>query len=219
MSEFEKTERNTVRRIPDRGRYDRETVYGILDEGFLCHLGFVLDGQPFVIPTLYGRDGDTIFIHGSHVSRMLKNLSEGIRACVTVTLTDGLVLARSAFHHSINYRSVTAFGTGVEVTDDEEKNRALKIISENVIPDRWDDARAPTKNELNVTTVIAILIEEASAKIRVGDPKDDKKDYELPIWAGVIPFVSSYGAPVNDSKLTEGIELPDYLLRLYSETK
>ena len=219
MSEFQKTDRNTVRRLPERGRYDRETVYRILDEGFLCHLGFVSHGQPFVIPTLYGREGDTIFVHGSHISRMLTDLSEGIRACVTVTLTDGIVLARSAFHHSMNYRSVTAFGTGVAIEDDDEKNRALKIISDNVMPERWDDARPPTRNELNVTKVIAIGIEEAAAKIREGDPKDDKKDYELPIWAGVIPLVSSYGAPIGDSKLAEGIDLPDYLQRLYSETR
>jgi len=216
LSEFNRTERNTVIRRAERGRYDRETVHGILDEGFLCHLGFVLDGQPFVIPTLYGRDDDTIFVHGSSVSRMLKNLSAGIRACVTVTHTDGIVLARSAFHHSMNYRSVTAFGTGIEVTDQDEKLRALKLISDNVLPGRWEDCRLPTENELNVTTVIAIPIEEAAAKIREGAPKDDAKDYELPVWAGIVPFEQDYGEPVADDRLIDGVDLPDYLKSLYS---
>lgn len=216
MSDFSKTERNTVRRRAERGRYDRETVFGILDEGFLCHLGFVVDGQPFVIPTLYGRDGDTIFVHGSSVSRMLKNLSTGIKACVTVTLSDGIVLARSAFHHSMNYRSVTAFGTGREVTDREEKLRALKQISDNVLPGRWEDCRLPDDKELNVTTVIAIPIEEAAAKIREGAPKDDARDYELPFWAGVVPFGLAYGDPVADDRLMEGVDLPEYLDVLYS---
>lgn len=211
MSDFRRTERNTVVRRAERGRYDRETVFGILDEAFLCHLGFVVDGQPFVIPTLYGRDADTIYVHGSSVSRMLKNLSAGIKACVTVTLTDGIVLARSAFHHSMNYRSVTAYGTGMEVTEKTEKIRALKIISDNVLPGRWEDSRPPTDNELNVTTVIAIPIEDAAAKIREGAPKDDAKDYELPIWAGVIPIGTVYGEPVADERLMEGVELPAYL--------
>jgi nitroimidazol reductase NimA-like FMN-containing flavoprotein (pyridoxamine 5'-phosphate oxidase superfamily) len=211
LSEFPKTHRNTVRRRAERGRYDHQTVHGILDAGYLCHLGFVVDGQPFVIPTLYGRRGNTLFVHGSAVSRMLRNLSEGIRACVTVTLADGIVLARSAFHHSMNYRSVTAFGTGTLVEDDEAKLTALKLISENVFPGRWDDVREPTKKELDVTTVIAIVIEEAAAKIREGDPKDDARDYELPVWAGVVPIVTSYGEPVADPKLAEGTDLPDYI--------
>lgn len=216
MSDFNKTDRNTVVRRAERGRYDRETVHGILDAGFLCHLGFVVEGQPFVIPTLYGRDGDTILVHGSSVSRMLKNLSKGIKACVTVTFPDGIVLARSAFHHSMNYRSVTAFGTGIEVTDKEEKLRALKLISDNVLPGRWEDCRLPTENELNVTTVIAIPIEEAAAKIREGGPKDDAKDYELPVWAGVLPFETAYGEPVADARLMEGVDLPGYLGELFS---
>lgn len=218
MSEFQKNERNTVRRLAKRGRYDRDTVYGILDEGSLCHLGFIVEDQPFVIPTLYGRENDTIFVHGSSVSRMLKNLSEGIRACVTVTLTDGIVLARSAFHHSMNYRSVTAFGTGAEVTDEDAKVNALKVISESVLPGRWDKVRLPNQKELNVTTVIAIEIEDAAAKIREGDPQDDREDYELPIWAGVIPLVSSYGSPIADSLLDEAIEIPEHVKDLYGET-
>jgi nitroimidazol reductase NimA-like FMN-containing flavoprotein (pyridoxamine 5'-phosphate oxidase superfamily) len=218
LSEFPRTERNTVKRRAERGRYDHETVNAILDAGYLCHLGFVVEGQPFVIPTLYGRERDTIFVHGSSVSRMLRNLSEGVRACVTVTHTDGIVLARSAFHHSINYRSVTAFGTGTLVDDDETKMSALKLISENVLPGRWDGVREPTKKELDVTTVIAIVIEEAAAKIREGDPKDDAKDYDLPVWAGVIPFETSFGDPISDTKLAEGIGLPEHLEQLYRET-
>ena len=218
MSEFPRTERNTVKRRAERGRYDHETVNAILDAGYLCHLGFVVEGQPFVIPTLYGRERDTIFVHGSSVSRMLRNLSEGVRACVTVTHTDGIVLARSAFHHSMNYRSVTAFGTGTLVDDDETKMSALKLISENVLPGRWNDVREPTKKELDVTTVIAIVIEEAAAKIREGDPKDDAKDYDLPVWAGVIPFETSFGDPISDPKLAEGIGLPEHIKQLYRET-
>lgn len=217
MSEYPKTDRNTVRRRAERGRYDRESVHSILDEGFLCHLGFVSAGQPYVIPTLYGRKGDTIFVHGSSVSRMLQNLSGGVKACVTVTLIDGIVLARSAFHHSMNYRSVTAFGTGSPINDDEAKIDALRIISENVLPGRWDDAREPTKKELDVTTVIAIPIEEAAAKIREGDPKDDEKDYGLDIWAGVVPLLTTVGQPLADSRLEDRIEIPDYIRRLYSE--
>ncbi|QQS40822.1 MAG: pyridoxamine 5'-phosphate oxidase family protein [Acidobacteriota bacterium] len=214
-SEFEKHERNTVRRQASRGKYDRETVFGILDEAFLCHVGFSVEGQPFVIPTLYARDGETIFIHGSSISRMLKNLSEGLRACVTVTITDGIVLARSAFHHSMNYRSVTIFGQGALVEDENEKVRALEVISENVLPGRWADSRGPTKKELDVTSVIAIRIEDAAAKIREGGPKDDKRDYELPIWAGVVPIVQMPLEPVADALLPEGIEVPDYIKKLY----
>ncbi len=217
MSDFPKSERNIVRRRAERGRYDRDTVHAILDAASLCHLGFVVEGQPFVIPTLYGRAGDTIYVHGSSVSRMLTSLSEGIRACVTVTLNDGIVLARSAFHHSMNYRSVTAFGTGLVIEGDDDKLTALKLISENVLRGRWDDVREPTKKELNVTTVIAIEIEEAAAKIREGDPKDDARDYDLPVWAGVLPIETSYGSPVADTKLGEGIEIPEYIRHLYSD--
>ncbi|MCO6511653.1 MAG: pyridoxamine 5'-phosphate oxidase family protein [Aridibacter famidurans] len=215
MSEFERKEINTVRRQASRGKYDRETVFGILDEAFLCHVGFSVKEQPFVIPTLYARDGETIFIHGSSISRMLKNLSDGLRACITVTITDGIVLARSAFHHSMNYRSVTVFGKGTLVEDENEKVRALELISENVLPGRWSDSRGPTKKELDVTSVIAIRIEEAAAKIREGGPKDDKRDYELPIWAGVVPIVQETREPVADDVLPEEIEIPDYLKKFY----
>lgn len=215
MSDFERRERNTVRRQASRGKYDRETVFAILDEAFLCHIGFSIEGQPFVIPTLYARDGETIFVHGSSISRMLENISEGVPVCVTVTITDGIVLARSAFHHSMNYRSVTAFGTGALVEDEDEKVRALELISENVLPGRWADSRGPTKKELDVTSVIAIRIEDAAAKIREGDPKDDKRDYELPIWAGVVPIVQIPREPIADALLPEGIDVPDYIRKLY----
>lgn len=215
MSEFDRKERNTVRRQASRGKYDRETVFGILDEAFLCHVGFSVEGQPFVIPTLYTREGETIFIHGSAISRMLESLSEGLPVCVTVTITDGIVLARSAFHHSMNYRSVTVFGKGTLVEDENEKVRALELISENVLPGRWADSRGPTKKELDVTSVIAIRIEDAAAKIREGGPKDDKRDYELPIWAGVVPIAQETREPIADDVLPEGIEIPDYLKKLY----
>ncbi len=211
MKEYAKTERSRINRIPKRGKYDFETIHKILDEGFLCHVGFIVDGQPFVIPTLYARIEDSIIIHGSSISRMLKNLSEGIKVCVTVTLVDGLVLARSAFHHSINYRSVVIFGNGRLIKDKEEKLVALKAVADNVLKHRWEDSREPTDNELNVTSVIKIEIEDASAKIRTGDPVDDAKDYELPIWAGILPLETSFGEPVPDAKLNKEIKLPDYL--------
>ena len=208
MQDFPKTDRNQVRRIAERGKYDRKTI---LDEGFLCHVGFCIENQPFVIPTLYARSGDSIFIHGSAVSRMLKNLSEGIEICLTVTLVDGLVLARSAFNHSMNYRSAVVFGNGRLVEESGEKLAALKTISDNALPDRFDDSRAPTEKELKATSVIRIEIEEASAKIRSGDPIDDRKDYDSPFWAGVLPIETSFGKPIADSKLDETVELPDYL--------
>lgn len=211
MSEFPKTERNQVRRVAKRGKYDRETVYKILDEGFVCHVGFSVDEQIFVIPTLYARVDNSIIIHGSHISRMLKNIEKGVQVCVTVTLIDGLVLARSAFHHSMNYRSVMVFGTGKLIEDKAEKLSALKAVSDNLLQKRWEDSREPTENELNITSVLKIEIEEASAKIREGDPVDDTKDYELPIWAGVLPYETKFGEPSADAKLDKNIELPDYL--------
>ncbi len=211
MKDYSKTERNQVRRIPKRGKYDHQTINKILDEGFLCHVGFNLEKQPFVIPTLYARIDDSIIIHGSSISRMLKNVSEGIKVCVTVTLVDGIVLARSAFHHSMNYRSVVVFGTGKVITEKGEKLAALKAVSDNVLKHRWEDSRQPTENELNVTSVIKIKIEDASAKIREGDPIDDKKDYETNFWAGILPVETKFGEPIADTRLDEKIELPDYL--------
>ena len=211
MSEFKKTTRNTVLRQAARGHYDQKTVYSILDEGYLCHAGFSVGGRPFVIPTLYARSGDSVFIHGSAVSRMLKEFEKGIDVCITVTLVDGIVLARSAFHHSMNYRSVLVFGKGRLVKETEEKLRVLEKISENLLPGRWKDSRKPTRKELDVTSVIKIPISEASAKIRKGDPSDDQRDYELPIWAGVLPIETGFGTPLPDTRLADGIDLPDYL--------
>ena len=205
-----KTDRTKVKRLPDRGRYDRETIYTILEEAFICHVGFVVDGQPYVIPTGFARIGDDLYIHGSSASRMLRNLSQGIEVCVTVTLIDGLVLARSAFHHSINYRSVVILGRAQLVEDAEEKNRALEAFTEHVIPGRWADVRWPTELELKATSVLKLPIEEASAKIRTGDPKDDEEDYAMDIWAGVLPLSVQPGKPINDSKLSLEVEPPKY---------
>ena len=204
------TERTKLKRLPKRGHFDRETVYGILDEGFICHVGFAPQGQPFVIPTGYARVDDKLYIHGSQASRMLRTLSGGLDACVTVTLIDGLVLARSAFHHSINYRSVVIFGRATIVEDREEKSSALVALSEHIVRGRWADVREPTEEELVQTTVLSMPIVEASAKIRTGPPLDDEEDYALPIWAGVIPLKVEAGEPIKDPRLPDGIEVPDY---------
>jgi nitroimidazol reductase NimA-like FMN-containing flavoprotein (pyridoxamine 5'-phosphate oxidase superfamily) len=192
------TERTTIRRLPKRGHYDRATIEAILDEALLCHIGFVADGQPVVIPTIHARIGDTLYVHGSAASRMLRTLRDGVPACVTVTILDGLVLARSTFHHSMNYRSVVVFGTAREVTDREEKLRALEAIVEHVVPGRTREARAPNEKELVATMVLAMPIAEASAKIRTGPPLDDEEDYALPVWAGVIPMRLVTGEPIPD---------------------
>lgn len=205
------TARTKVKRLPDRGRYDRETIYPILDEAFICHVGFVVDGQPYVIPTGFARIGDDLYIHGSSASRMLRNLSQGIEVCVTVTLIDGLVLARSAFHHSINYRSVVILGKAELVKDAEEKNRALEAFTEHVVPGRWTDVRWPTDLELKATSVLKLPIEEASAKVRTGDPKDDDEDYAMDIWAGVLPLSLQSGKPIDDSKMTHEADPPQYV--------
>lgn len=206
--EFPKTDRNCVKRIPKRGQYDRETIHQILDAGFLCHVGFVVEGQPFVIPTSYGREGDVIYLHGSSKSRMMSRLDEGIPACLTVTHLDGLVLARSAFHHSMNYRSAVVFGEAKEVHG-EEKERALFIISENILAGRWDEVRGPSAKELKATAVLRLEIESASAKTRTGPPGDDEPDYELPIWAGVLPMKMEYGEAEADPRLRAGIPTPE----------
>lgn len=211
MSTFEKTDLNRVKRIPDRGKYDKETVYSILDAALICHVGFVVDDQPFVIPTIHARDGDTLLLHGASTSRMLKTVQKGGSICVTVTHLDGLVMARSVFHHSMNYRSAVIFGQGHLVEGAERKNEVLKIFTEKLIPGRWDDARQPFDNELKATAVIAVPITAASAKVRIGPPGDDDEDYALPVWAGVIPIKQQIGAPINDPLLTEGIEIPNYI--------
>lgn len=216
--EFPQTERTTLKRLPKRGVYDPQLVYGILDEGFICHVGFAVEGQPFVIPTGYARVEDQLFIHGSQVSRMLRTLSSGIDVCVAVTLVDGLVLARSAFHHSINYRSVVIFGRATIVADREAKLAALFAFSEQVIPGRWNEVREPTEQELKATTVLSLPLVEVSAKVRTGPPIDDDDDYALNVWAGVLPLKMAAGAPINDPRLPETIEPPSYTLN-YSREK
>jgi nitroimidazol reductase NimA-like FMN-containing flavoprotein (pyridoxamine 5'-phosphate oxidase superfamily) len=212
MNTYNNTDRTTLKRLPARGHYDRELVHKILDEGFICHVGFVVDGAPVVIPTGYGRVGDKLYIHGSQASRMLRTLKTGVPACVTVTLVDGLVLARSAFHHSINYRSVVIFGKANLVEDPEEKNEALLSFSEHVIRGRWNDVREPTEQELKATTVLRIELEEVSAKVRTGPPIDDEEDYSLPVWAGVLPLRVVAGEPIPDPLLQDEIAAPDYAL-------
>jgi uncharacterized protein len=211
MDKFTPTPRTTLKRLPDRGEFDRQTVYQILDEAFVCHVGFAVDGQPFVIPTSFGRIGDKLYIHGSAASRMLRTLSGGIPVCVTVTLIDGLVLARSAFHHSINYRSVVILGNASLVEDPEEKFIALKTITENIVPGRWADVREPNSQELKATLVLSLPLIEVSAKIRTGPPKDDEEDLAIPAWAGVLPLRVMAEAPVNDPAMLPGLEPPTYI--------
>jgi nitroimidazol reductase NimA-like FMN-containing flavoprotein (pyridoxamine 5'-phosphate oxidase superfamily) len=196
------TARTKVKRHPERGDYDRATIAPILDEALICHVGFVVDGQPYVIPTIHARDGDTLYIHGSPGSRMLRTVKEGVDVCVTVTLLDGLVLARSVYNHSMNYRSVVVLGRAHEVTDRDEKLRAMRCVVEQVVPGRWDDARQPNEAELKGTTILAISLEEASAKVRSGPPTDDDADLDLPVWAGLIPLELRPSAPVADEGVT-----------------
>lgn len=208
--DFPKTERTALKRLPNRGVYERAQIYGILDEGFICHIGFAVDDQPIVIPTGYARKDDQLYIHGSQASRMLRTLKTGIDVCVTVTLVDGLVLARSAFHHSMNYRSVVMFGRATVVEERTAKLEALLAFSEHVLPGRWDEVRQPTEQELNATTVLCLPLIEASAKIRTGPPLDDEEDYTLGVWAGVIPLKLVADEPLADPRLPSDIELPEY---------
>jgi len=208
--DFTPNERTRVVREPHRGVYDRETVNKILDEGMVCHVGFSADAQPFVIPTLYARIGDAIYFHGSAGSRMLRGLSKGANVCVTVTLTDGIVLARSVFNHSMNYRSVVAIGKATLVDAPQEKLEALRAFTEKILPGRWEDARQPNEKELKATSILRLPLTEASAKVRVGPPEDDSADYALPVWAGVIPLRIASGAPIRDEGCDLGIPLPAY---------
>ena len=212
MNKLPQTARSSLKRLPQRGNYDRELINQILDEGFICHVGFVVDDEPFVIPTGYARAEDKLFIHGSQASRMLRALEKGIEVCLTVTLIDGLVLARSAFHHSMNYRSVVVFGRATVVDERAEKMAALLALSEHMIPGRWADVRAPNERELQLTTVLSLPLTEASAKVRTGPPLDDEEDYELDVWAGVIPLRLIAGSPVDDSRGHAGCTPPEYAL-------
>jgi nitroimidazol reductase NimA-like FMN-containing flavoprotein (pyridoxamine 5'-phosphate oxidase superfamily) len=209
---YKPTEKTRVTRIPDRGKYDAETVHAILDEGFVCHVGFVAEGQPFVIPTLYARVGEEILFHGSAASRMLDAVSEGIAVCLTVTLVDGIVLARSAFHHSMNYRSVVVLGTAMPVTGEVEKMSAMHAFTERIVAGRWKDVRIPTKQELRATSVLRLPLSEVSAKVRIGPPKDEDADYALPVWAGVIPLLQVHGAPIPDPRLPANVAVPRYVV-------
>jgi nitroimidazol reductase NimA-like FMN-containing flavoprotein (pyridoxamine 5'-phosphate oxidase superfamily) len=219
MTAFEQTKRNKVQRMPARGQYERDEVYQIVDEALICHVGFVVDGQPFVIPTLHARDGDTLLLHGSSASRLMRHAGSGGSLCVTVTHVDGIVLARSIFNHSINYRSAVLFGQGALITDDAEKMAVLARFTERLMPGRWDDAREPNRQELKATAVVAMPIDSASAKVRVGPPKDDAEDLDRPIWAGVLPIAPHYGEPVPDPAATEAQPFPDYLAAFLRERR
>ncbi len=208
--DFSQTERTTLKRLPKRGVYDRQLVYAILDEGFICHVGFVSAGKPVVIPTGYARVDDRLLIHGSAASRMLRTLKTGVDVCVTVTLLDGLVLARSAFNHSMNYRSVVVFGRATAIEEADAKLAALRALSEHMIPGRWDEVRQPTAKELKATTVLSLPLEEVSAKVRTGPPHDDEEDYALRVWAGVVPLKLVPSEPVPDPRLPSDLELPSY---------
>ncbi len=199
------TARTKVRRHPERGDYERATIHAILDEALICHVGFVIDGQPFVIPTIHARDGDVLYVHGSPGSRMLRKLKGGIDVCVTVTLLDGLVLARSVYNHSMNYRSAVVLGRAREVTDREEKLRAMERVVEHVVPGRWAEARQPSDGEIKGTTILALGLDEASAKLRTGPPTDDEDDLSFPVWAGVVPLELAPQPPVADEGVAEPV--------------
>jgi nitroimidazol reductase NimA-like FMN-containing flavoprotein (pyridoxamine 5'-phosphate oxidase superfamily) len=208
---FPKTARNKVKRMPERGHYDAATIYPIVDAALICHVGFALDGQPYVIPTLHARQDDMILLHGAKGSRLLRHIQSGGEVCITITLIDGIVLARSVFHHSINYRSVVLFGTGAVIEDDQARLQALEAFTERLIPGRWQDARQPSALELKQTTIVAVPIASASAKLRSGPPGDEAEDYDLPVWAGVLPLRQIAGIPLADPQLRPGVELPAYI--------
>jgi nitroimidazol reductase NimA-like FMN-containing flavoprotein (pyridoxamine 5'-phosphate oxidase superfamily) len=205
------TDRTRVRRVPQRGVYDRETIHGILDEALISHLGFVHDGAPVVIPTLHARLGDRLYLHGSAASRMLRTLERGAPVCATATLVDGLVLARSAFHHSVNYRSVVVFGQATLVQAEQERLEALELFTEKLVPGRWSAVRRPTRQELKGTKVLSLPLDEASAKVRTGAPVDDDEDYGLPVWAGVLPLRTVVDPAQPDPRLDAAIEIPGHV--------
>jgi nitroimidazol reductase NimA-like FMN-containing flavoprotein (pyridoxamine 5'-phosphate oxidase superfamily) len=207
--QYQPTPRTTVRRLKKRAVYDKAVVHAILDEGFICHLGFVVETQPYVIPTIYARHGETLYFHGAVASRTLKTLATGVDVCLTVTLMDGMVLARSAFHHSMNYRSVVVLGNARLVLDPEERMLALKVITDHAVPGRWDEVRGPNELEMKQTSVLALPLEEVSAKVRSGPPVDDDEDYSLPIWAGVVPLETHVTKPLDDGRVLPGVAPPD----------
>ena len=211
---LKKTERTKIARKPDRGRYDRETVHAIIDEALYCHVGIVVNERPVVIPTAHWRQGDKLYMHGSRVSRLMNVMAAGADVCVTVTLLDGLVLARSGFHHSMNYRSVVIFGAAVPIEGREAKLSAMRAFMERIAPGRWDELRPPTEKEIAATSIVALKLDEASAKLRAAPPSDDDADYAHPVWAGVVPVTEVLGEPVPDPRLAPGIALPAYLGRL-----
>lgn len=208
-SQYAQTPRTKMKRLKKRAAYDRDVVHAILDAGVICHAGFTVNGSPFVIPTIYARSGETLYFHGAMASRTLQSLASGIEVCLTVTLVDGFVLARSAFHHSMNYRSVMVFGKATLVSDEAEKLKALQVITDHVVPGRWDEVRAPNLLEMKQTSVLALPLEEVSAKVRTGGPVDDEEDYALPIWAGVVPLQQQLLTPVDDGRLAEGTQAFD----------
>ena len=216
MSQFELTGKNRVQRVPERGVYDKEAVYDIVDRALIGHVGFVIDGEPYVIPTLIARQDDQILVHGATSSRLMRHIQSGAPLCITVTHVDGLVLARSVFHHSVNYRSAVLFGAGEIIEDRSAKMEALRLFTERLVPGRWEDARQPNDVELKATAVAGVTIDLASAKVRTGPAGDDEVDYELPVWAGVLPVQQLYGDPLPDDRLDPDVDLPDYLQEFMS---
>lgn len=211
MTHFIKTEKNRIRRLPKRGQYDREAIYHILDEALICHVGFVENRQPYVIPINFARVGDAIVLHGAKTSRLLRHVAAGHPVCVEAAIVDGLVLARSVFHHSVNYRSVVLFGTGCAIEEEEEKLAALRAITDHLIPGRWEETRPPNRKELKATSIVSIEIDEASAKVRMGPPADDEEDYTLPVWAGILPLHLTPSVPIREERVAENIPLPEYI--------
>jgi len=218
MNSYIPTDRTKVRRLSKRAVYDKTLVHEILDEGFLCHLGFTVDGLPYVIPTLYARSGDQLYLHGSGASRTLKTLSQGVDVCATITLVDGYVLARSAFHHSMNYRSVVVMGRAHVVTEPEERMEALRTLTNHLVPERWEEVREPNDLELKQTMVLALPLDEVSAKVRVGPPVDDEEDYATPVWAGVVPTATQLGKAIPDDRVLANAK-PFELSRFASRKK
>jgi len=219
MPPFEKTPLNKVKRVAERGEYDREAVYEIVDDALICHVGFVVDHQPFVIPTIHARDEDTIILHGAKASRLLKHVAKGYPVCITCTHLDGLVMARSVFHHSMNYRSAVLFGKGQIIENVDDKMRAFKVLTDHIMPGRWEDARHPNAKEINATTLVRVSIDSASAKRRAGPVGDDEEDYALPVWAGILPVERRILDPQNDSRLAEETSIPDYIRSYHRQNR